>query len=127
MTNKTDEKRARGIIGEDAWERIINAASAGRINGDQMKAVVWSLPTDQKKNKLGGDHDRRMLEKGKSPDETEMKNILADWFHYGDMPEDRVEALDVLIKVFEDNGNKPLANDLTKIKDAPDQVRSFGF
>ena len=43
---------------------------------------------------------------------------------YGDMPEDRVEALEVLIKVFEDNGNKPLANELKKIKDAPDQVQS---
>ena len=92
-----------------------------------MKDIAWALPTDREEDKVGGGHTRRMLEKGTSANETEMSNILADWFLHGDMPEDRVEALEVLIKVFEDNGNKPLANDLTKIKDAPDQVRSFGF
>ena len=127
MTSKTDEKRAKSILGQAAWKELTNAASGGRIKAQQMTDIVWDLPTDQKENMLGGEHDRRMAEKGTKADATEMKNILADWFHYGDMPEDRVEALEVLIKVFEDNGNKPLANDLTKIKDAPDQVRSFGF
>ena len=96
-----------------------------------MKDISWALPTDPKdkikKDKIGGEHTRRMNEKGTSPNEAEMQNILADWFQYGEMPDNRAEALEVLIKVFEENGNKPLANDLTKIKDAPDQVRSFGF
>ena len=127
MANKTDEKRAKAILGQAAWEELINAASGGRIKAQQMTDVVWELPTDQKKNMLGGKHDGRMEEKGTKADATEMKKILADWYHYGDMPEDRAKALEVLIKVFDENGNKPLANDLTKIKDAPDQVRSFGF
>ena len=58
-----------------------------------------------------------MNEKGRCPDETEMKNILADWFYHGDMPEDRVHALAVLIKAFKKTGNNPLAGDLKKIKD----------
>ena len=124
MSNKFAEKRAKDIIGEEGWKEMTNAASGGRIIAEQMKDVVWSLPTD-KKNKLGGNHDRRMKEKGTSADETEMKNILADWFHYGEMPQDRVGALEVLIKVFEENGNKPLAKELKKIKDNPDQVQSF--
>ena len=89
MTNKTDEKKAKSILGEAAWEEIVNAASSGRIDDQQMRDVVWDLPTDEKKNKVGGEHDRRM-KKGASSDETEMKNILADWFHYGNMPGDRV-------------------------------------
>ena len=57
-----------------------------------------------------------------SANEREMKNFLADWFHYGDMPKDRVGALEVLIKVFKENGNKSLAQDLEKIRDSPKQV-----
>ena len=121
MTSKDDEKKAKGIIGQEAWEQLTNAASGSHIKAQQMKDIVWDLPTDEK-NMLGGEHDRRMAEKGTSANETEMRNILADWFHYGDMPEDRVKALDVLIKVFEDNGNKPLAKDLRMIKDNPKQV-----
>ena len=90
-----------------------------------MKDIAWALPTDREEDKVGGGHTRRMLEKGTSANETEMSNILADWFLHGDMPEDRVEALEVLIKVFEENGNKPLARELKKIKDNPNQVQSF--
>ena len=61
--------------------------------------------------------------KGTKPNETEMKNILKDWFYHGDMPEERGEALEVLIKVFDAKGNKPLARDLKKIKDAPEEVQ----
>ena len=81
-----------------------------------MKDFAWALPTDRDKDKIGGGHKRRMNEKGRCPDETEMKNILADWYHYGEMPEDRVEALEMLIKVFEEHSNKPLARELKKIK-----------
>ena len=123
MANKTAEKRAKAILGQAAWEELINAASGGRIKAQQMTDVVWELPTDQKKNMLGGKHDGRMEEKGTKADATEMKNILADWYHYGEMPENGVEALEVLIKVFDENGNRPLARDLKKIKDAPDQVQ----
>ena len=122
MSNKIDEKRSKEIIGEEGWEEMTNAASGGRIIAEQMKDVVWALPTD-KKNKLGGNHDRRMKEKGTSADETEMKNILADWFHFGEMPQDRVGALEVLIKVFDENGNKPLARDLKKIRDNEEKVQ----
>ena len=124
MSNKFAEKRAKDIIGEEGWKEMSKAASGGRIIGQQMRDVVWSLPTDQKKDMLGGEHDRRMLEKGTSADETEMKNILADWFHYGEMPQDRVGALEVLIKVFDENGNKPLARDLKKIRDNEEKVQS---
>ena len=124
MSNKTDEKKAKAIIGDAAWEELTNAASAGRIKDRQMRDIVWDLPTD-KKNKVGGEHDRRMNAKGTSADETEMKNILADWYYYGDMPQDRAEALEVLIKVFDENGNKPLARDLRKIKDNEGQVQCY--
>ena len=117
MANKTDENRAKDMVGERAWEEMINAASGGQINSQQMRDIVWALPTDQRKNKLGGNHDRRMRERDTSADETEMKNIMADWFHYGDMPQDRVGALEVLIKVLEENGNQPLARDLKKIRE----------
>ena len=97
MTSKSDEKRAKTILGQAAWKELTNAASGGRIKAQQMTDVVWDLPTDQNENMLGGEHDRRMAEKGTKADATEMKNILADWFHYGDMPQDRVGALEVLI------------------------------
>ena len=84
-----------------------------------MKDVAWALPTDRDKDKIGAEHEIRMNEKGTKPNETEMKNILKDWFHHGDMPEERGEALEVLIKVFDENGNKPLARDLRKIKARP--------
>ena len=107
---------AKDIIGEKAWTKIVNAASSGRINGQMMTAVAWALPTDRDKDKIGAEHDLRMIEKGTKPNETEMKNILKDWFYHGDMPEERGEALEVLIKAFDENGNKPLARDLRKIK-----------
>ena len=125
MANKTDENRAKDIVGERAWEEMINAASGGQINSQQMRDIVWALPTDQRKNKLGGNHDRRMRERDTSADETEMKKIMADWFHYGDMPQDRVGALEVLIKVLEENGNQPLARDLKKINALSEENKHF--
>ena len=122
MANKTDEKRAKAILGQAAWKELINAASGGRIKAQQMTDVVWELPTDQKKNMLGGKHDGRMEEKGTKADATEMKKILADWFHYGEMPDNKAEALEELIKAFEAHGNRPLARELTKIKDNPEAV-----
>ena len=122
MSGRYEEREAKKILGEKAWNLTVNAASGGRITAQQMKDVAWALPTDRDEDKIGGGHTRRMNEKGTSPDETEMKNILADWFDHGNMPEQRVEALEVLINVFEKNGNKPLARELKKIKDNPKQV-----
>ena len=116
-----NERGAKGRIGEEAWNEIVNAASAGRIDSPKMKDFAYALPTDRKKDLIGGDHRRRM-ERGRNPDEMEMRNILSDWFKHGDMPEERTKALEVLIKHFDENGNKPLARDLTKIKDDPEQV-----
>ena len=116
------EREAKDLIGDEAWTKITNAASSGRISAQQMKDVAWALPTDRDKDKIGAEHEIRMNEKGTKPNETEMKNILKDWFYHGDMPEERVEALEVLIKAFDENGNKPLARDLRKIK-----VKYFQF
>ena len=116
-----NEREAKGRLGGTAWDEIVNAASAGRINDHQMKDVAYALPTDRKKDLIGGDHKRRM-QRGGSPNEMEMRNILSDWFKHGDMPEERAKVLEVLIKHFDEHGNKPLARDLTKIKDDPEQV-----
>ena len=110
------ERKVKDLIGDEAWTKIINTASSGRISAQQMKDVAWALPTDRAKDKIGAEHEIRMNEKGTKPNETEMKNILKDWFSHGDMPEERGEALEVLIKAFDENGNKPLARDLRKIK-----------
>ena len=123
MAGGYEEREAKSHIGEEAWIEIVNAASGGRITGQQMRDLAWALPTDRDKDKVGGEHTRRMNEKGTAPNETEMKNILADWWYYGDMPEFRVEALEVLIRAFEENGNKPLARELKKIKDNQEQVQ----
>ena len=117
------ERDAKARIGDEAWTKITNAASSGRISAEQMKDVAWALPTDPKKGMIGAEHERRMNEKGTAPNEPEMKMIQADWVQYGNMPEDRGEALEVLINVFNENGNKPLARDLKKIKDVPEEVQ----
>ena len=85
------ERDAKVLIGDEAWTKITNAASSGRISAQQMKDVAWALPTDRDKDKIGAEHEIRMNEKGTKPNETEMKNILKDWFYHGDMPEERVE------------------------------------
>ena len=125
MTGRYDEREAKSHLGEKAWNKIVNAASSSRITGQQMRDVAWALPTDRDKDKVGGEHARRMNEKGTAPNETEMKNILADWWYHGDMPEDRVEALEVLIEAFKEIGNKPLATELKKIKDDQEQVQLY--
>ena len=116
-------REAKGLIGEAAWTKILNAASSGRISGQMMRDFAWALPTDREKDKIGAEHVNRMNEKGTKPNETEMKNILADWLQYGDMPEKRGEVLDVLINVLGEN--KPLVGDLRKTKDNPEQVTIF--
>ena len=87
----------------------------GRIDHNQLRDFAWFLPTDRERNKLGGGHDQRMRKKDTQADEREMKRILADWFHFGTMPEMRAEALEVLINFFKEN-NKPLGRDLEKIR-----------
>ena len=119
-----NQRDAKYLIGDEAWTEITSAASSGRIGAQQMKDVAWALPTDRKKDLIGAEHERRMDEKGTKPNEPEMKNILADWFYYGNMPDNMAGVLEVLIKAFDDNGNKPLARNLKKIKDALEQVLS---
>ena len=121
MASKTSESSAKDIIGDAAWGKISNAASGASINSTQMRNIAWFLPTDQQ-NQIGGRHDRRVNDERKSADEEEMKNILADWFHYGDMPDNKAKALEELIKAFEAHGNRPLARELMKIKDNPEAV-----
>ena len=58
------ERDAKVLIGDEAWTKIINAASSGRISAQQMKDVAWALPTDRDKDKIGAEHERRMNEKG---------------------------------------------------------------
>ena len=111
-----EERDVRDLLGDKAWKKIINAASSGRIDGQQMKDLAWALPTDRELNRIGAKHVRRMKEKDTSADETEMKNILVDWWTLGDMPPKRDEALDVLIQAIDAN-NKPLARDLRQIKE----------
>ena len=114
QTMSPDERNVKDLIGEKAWNIIINAASSGSIDGQQMSQIAWALPTDRRRDKVGGDHKRR-IDKGNSHDEAEMKQILVDWNRFGDMPEETGTVLKSLVKVFEDV-NKPLARDLRKIK-----------
>ena len=111
-----EERDVRDLLGDKAWKKIISAASSGRIDGQQMRDLAWALPTDREFDRIGANHDRRMKEKDTSADETEMKNILVDWWKLGDMPPKRDEALDALIQAFDGN-NKPLARDLRQIKE----------
>ena len=118
-----DEKKVMSLLGENAWEKIINAASSGRIDDQQMRDFAFALPTDKQKDRIGARHKWRMNDKGKYPDENEMKRILVDWLNFGDMPEDRGDALEFLIDIFDGNIN-PLAKDLSDIKNEVKCLRS---
>ena len=111
-----DEREVQKFLGEKAWDKIISAASSGRIDGYSMKDLAWALPTDRELDKIGARHVRRMKEKDTSADEIEMRNILVDWWVLGDVPTIRGDALEVLIQAFDAN-IKPLARDLQVIKD----------
>ena len=113
-------KKVEDIIGKEALKKIVTAAAGSQIKRQQMTDVAWALSRDEEvstANEIGGRHERRMNEKDTSPDKTEMTKILVDWNDFGDMPQDRAGALEVLINVFEENGNKPLARDLRTIKE----------
>ena len=77
MADKHGEREAKKIIGDQAWNLVMNAVSGGRINKEQLRDLVWFLPTDREKNKLGGNHDRRMSEMGTQADEERMIPPLA--------------------------------------------------
>ena len=119
-------KKVEDIIGKEALKKIVTAAAGSQIKRQQMTDVAWALSKFKESNRdrevptaneIGGRHERRMNEKDTSPDKTEMTKILVDWNDFGDMPQDRAGALEVLINVFEENGNKPLARDLRTIKE----------
>ena len=55
-----------GLLGDKAWKKIINAASSGRIDGQQMKDLAYDLPTDRELDKIGARHVRRMKEKDRA-------------------------------------------------------------
>ena len=111
-----DEREVKEFLGEKAWKKVISAASSGRIDGHQMKDLAYALPTDRELDRIGARHVRRMKEKDTSADEKEMRNILEDWWTLGEVPQNRGDALEVLIKFFDAN-IKPLARDLRMIKD----------
>ena len=54
MADKHAEGKAKKIIGDKAWDLVINAVSGGRIDHNQLRDFAWFLPTDLEKNKLGG-------------------------------------------------------------------------
>ena len=111
-----DEREVKEYLGENAWKKVISAASSGRIDGHQMKDLAFALPTDRELDRIGARHIRRMKEKDTSADEIEIRNILVDWWVLGDVPTSRGDALEVLIQAFDAN-IKPLARDLRMIKD----------
>ena len=69
---------------------------------------------------------RAIHEKQDDTDENEIRNILVDWWTFGDVPENRGDALEVLIRAFDAN-LKPLARDLQKIKDEVSQYYTTIF
>ena len=62
MADKHGEREAKKIIGDKAWNLVMNAVSGGRINKEQLRDLVWFLPTDREKNKLGGNHVKNVCQ-----------------------------------------------------------------
>ena len=88
------------LIGEDAINRIMADVRANTIDRQRMKDIAWGLPAKQGEKRIGGNHLKRMENGNRLPDEEEMRHILSDWVEFGEIPQDRVLALDVLINVF---------------------------
>ena len=102
------------LIGEDAINRIMADVRANTIDRQRMKDIAWGLPAKPGEKRIGGNHLKRMENGNRLPDEEEMRHILSDWVEFGEIPQDRVLALDVLINVFKKDhiALKPLAKDL---------------
>ena len=88
-----DEVRLK--IGSNNYESILAAASAHKFDRNQFDTFAKMLG-----DKVGGEHLRRMEEKGHNCDDHEMKRILSD--HYCEKmcdmtTEDAVEELNVII------------------------------
>ena len=108
------DREVKDKLGTDAYRLILREVDSGVICNQKMRDIARGLHSEVK---IVGNHQRRIRDGGKS-DAHEMRNILSDWWQYGDLLEiSREEALQKLVMVLREEPVtlKPLATALAKL------------
>ena len=68
-------------IGREARDKILDAVTRDLITEQKMEDIAQSLQPKA----IGGNHTKRKKEKSCASDGVDMRNILSDWWEYGDL------------------------------------------
>ena len=106
-----------GVIGREAWDLILDNVRKGAIKPKKIVDIARHLG-----NEVGGGHAAR-IEKGHDCDDSEMREVLSDWYQRelfqqkGKGDEGKKIAMEKLTWIFEDKdvGLQFLAYDLQKL------------
>jgi len=114
MEQPIKDSDVKRVLGENAYDAILNNVRSGNINGQKMTDIAAMLHPIVCGNTL-----RRRRESGAHSDDREMRRVLSDWYDREMFDMTRREALNKLVTVLEnDNVDlKPLARDLKELMD----------
>ena len=121
-----EENRTKETITLEAWNLIRDYAVRDSIDEDKMTEIANQLGYAIRSPAIGGDHLRRKKE-GKGKGAPGMRAVLVDWWNQGNLADlNTIQALDVLINIFEDRSISlnPLVKELKRIKEAQQKEAS---
>ena len=84
------------VLGQENWDFLLENVSSGIINAQHLADVSAQLHKT-----VGGNHLRRVQDMKKPSDESELRNILSDWWNHELFNLDQTAALRRLVSIFE--------------------------
>ena len=123
MANMAYEIKVQEKLGEDVLKIILDSVTEGTIDAQKMYDFAFKLHLA-----VGGGHKTRMALPGKLPDQSEMRQILCDWYNEELHDMDQNTAVERLATAFQDQtiNLPPLAQQLRRKLEVKGQEEQEG-
>ena len=97
------QREAENFLGEECMKELLNYVRGGKMSDNQLRDFVFQLgePSDSASNApniLFGNHTRRMRRDKERELDTELIQVISDWWETSLHAMNRLAALDMLVK-----------------------------
>ena len=97
------QREAINLLGEECMKELLNYVRGGKMSDNQFKDFVFQLgePSDSSSNApniLFGNHILRMMRDKERRLDTELNQVISDWWETSLHAMNRQAALDMLVK-----------------------------
>ena len=110
-------REVESLLGKECMTKLLNDVRGGKMSDDQMKDFVLQLGSSEDPNTLFGNHTRRMSRDRERKLDTEILEVLNDWWGTSLYQMTRSQAVEALAKALShpNVGCNELASKLSKI------------